>query len=442
MRWGILPRSNFGQTVLLIGFLLLINQLVSYLSMAIYVVKPSTQQIVQLLARQVDLAFHDLPLDIEHLTPLDALKSKLADDPHMDAFTEVEARMAGLEQATHYRLLSDQMGEYLGGDAQVRLTTGRRYLVWIQPPQAPQAWIRVPLSSFDESFVNNPLAIYLLVIGFLSVLGGWWLARLQSRPLRRLQRAALAVSREHFPKPLPLSGSAEVVEVTKAFNQMSRSMAELESDRKLLLAGVSHDLRTPLTRIRLSTEMMSGEDTFLKEGIEHDIDDMNAIIDQFIAFIRGHEDETIEPVSLNELLAEVGHLEEVRGNELALALTDSTPVRLQPVAIKRVINNLLENAQRYGNGWVRISSGEERHWVWFKVEDNGEGIPLKLLRQMFEPFRQGDKARGGAGSGLGLAIVKRIIDRHGGEIHVANRREGGLEVKIRLPKREDEPLSQ
>ncbi|SHI20705.1 two-component system sensor histidine kinase EnvZ [Ferrimonas marina] len=437
MRWGLLPRSNFGQTVLLIGCLLLINQLVSYLSVAVYVVKPSTQQIVQLLARQVDLVFRDLQLDIERLTPLDALQSKLSTDPHMEAFTEKEALQAGLAEATYYRLLSDQMSDYLGGPAEVRLTTGTHYRVWIRPPQAPQVWIRVPLSSFDDSFVS-PLTVYLLVIGALSITGGWWFARMQSRPLRRLQRAALAVSRGRFPKPLQLSGSAEVMEVTKAFNQMSASMAELESDRNLLLAGVSHDLRTPLTRIRLAAEMMSEQDAFLKEGIEHDIDDMNAIIDQFIAFIRGHEDEETSPVALNQLLEEVAQQEEVRRAEILTELGQSEPVRLQPVAIKRVINNLVENALRYGKGWVRISSGVEEGWVWFKVEDNGEGIPLKQLRQMFEPFRQGDKARGGAGSGLGLAIVKRIIDRHSGEIHVANRRQGGLEVKVRLPREEAE----
>ncbi|MBY5994017.1 two-component system sensor histidine kinase EnvZ [Ferrimonas balearica] len=433
MHWRILPRSNFGQTVLLIGCLLLINQLVSYVSVAVYVIKPSTQQINQLLARQVELVFKDLQLDLDTLTPLDAIREKLSEDQHMEAFSIPEARKQGLNEATYYRVLSDQMSQYLGGDAEVRITGGDRYLIWIRPPQAPQIWLRVPLSGFDESHIS-PLTIYLMVIGLLSVLGGWWFARLQSRPLRRLQRAALQVSRGHFPKPLPLSGSAEVMEVTKAFNQMARSMAELEADRNLLLAGVSHDLRTPLTRIRLSTEMMSEQDAFLKEGIEADIDDMNAIIDQFIAFIRGHQDEEIRAQSLDELLQDVAQQEEVRSQDIELLLGDTPAIKLQPVAIKRVIANLVENGLRYGNGWLRLSSGTERGWVWFKVEDNGSGIPLARLDELFEPFKQGDTARGGAGSGLGLAIVKRIVDRHGGEIHVANRRQGGLEAKVRLPR--------
>ncbi len=432
MRWRLLPRSNFGQTVLLIGCLLLINQLVSYVSVAVYVIKPSTQQINQLLARQVELVFRDLQLDLDTLTPLDALREKLAEGQYMEAFSIPQARAEGLNDATYYRILSDQMSEYLGGDAEVRIAGGDQYQIWIRPPQAPQIWLRVPLSGFDESKIN-PLTIYLMVIGALSVLGGWWFARLQSRPLRRLQRAALQVSRGRFPKALPLSGSAEVMEVTKAFNQMARSMAELEADRNLLLAGVSHDLRTPLTRIRLASEMMSEQDAFLKEGIEADIDDMNAIIDQFIAFIRGHQDEAMQVLSVDELLKDVAQQEEVRGQDIELSLGHTPGIKLQPVAIKRVVTNLVENGIRYGNGWLRLSSGVERGWVWFKVEDNGSGIPTDRLEELFQPFKQGDSARGGAGSGLGLAIVKRIVDGHGGEILLANRREGGLEAKVRLP---------
>jgi two-component system osmolarity sensor histidine kinase EnvZ len=105
-------------------------------------------------------------------------------------------------------------------------------------------WIKVPLNSWNENALS-PLNLYLMVIGALSVAGGWWFARQQNRPLRRLQKAAIAVSRGDFPEPLPLSGSSEIIEVTSTFNQMARSMKQLEQDRALLMAGISHDLRTP-----------------------------------------------------------------------------------------------------------------------------------------------------------------------------------------------------
>ncbi|WP_417348153.1 two-component system sensor histidine kinase EnvZ [Ferrimonas sp.] len=429
----LLPRSNFGQTVLLIGCLLLINQLVSYISMDIYVVRPSTQQINQLLSRQVELLFRDLELDRTKLTVVDALRDKLADDNYMEVFTLPEARQNGLREARLYYVLSDQMSQYLGGEAEVRISFGEQYLIWIRPPQAPTVWLRVPLTGFDESVIS-PLTVYLMVIGALSVAGGWWFARQQSRPLRRLQRAALAVSRGKFPDPLPLKGPAEVVAVTQAFNQMSRSMKQLETDRQLLLAGVSHDLRTPLTRIRLASEMMSDQDSFLKEGIEHDIDDMNNIIDQFIEFVRGSPAEEHSRISLDDLLQEAAQQESLRHTKVELSLGKVPPVAMPVIAIKRVLANLIENGVRYGGGDLKLSSGFDGRWVWFAVSDNGPGIPPKQIESLFEPFTQGDVARGSVGSGLGLAIVKRVVDSEGGRVELANRSHGGLRATVWLPR--------
>ncbi|WP_028116474.1 two-component system sensor histidine kinase EnvZ [Ferrimonas senticii] len=432
MRWTRLPRTNFGQTVLLIGCLLLISMILSYWSLTVFVVKPTTQQIIELMARQVDFAFRDLQLDINHLTTLEALQARLERDLYMEAFTVAEARQQGLDQATHYTLFSEQMSQYLGGPAEVRLSTGGIYQVWVQPPQAPQLWLRIPLTDFDEASLS-PLTIYLCAILVLSVFGGWWFASRQAAPLKRLQTAALSVSRGYFPKPLPLAGSVEVEEVTAAFNHMSRSMAKLESDRQVLLAGVSHDLRTPLTRIRLAAEMMDSKDEFLKAGIEQDIDDMNAIIDQFIAFIRGHQLEDLQPLALAELLQETAQQEQLRDATIELQLDDGRATLLPPVAVKRVLSNLLENAQRYGHGWIRLSCGHSEDWHWFMVEDNGPGIAPDQLEQLFEPFTQGDKARGGSGSGLGLAIISRIVDGLGGRLAFDNRPEGGLRAKVYLP---------
>ncbi len=157
------------------------------------------------------------------------------------------------------------MSEYLGGPAEVRIAQSNLLQIWIRPPQAPSIWIKVPLNGWNENALS-PLNLYLLVIGALSVAGGWWFARQQNRPLRRLQKAAISVSRGNFPDPLPLTGSSELVEVTNAFNRMSQSMKQLEQDRALLMAGISHDLRTPLTRIRLASEMMVDDDAYLQEA--------------------------------------------------------------------------------------------------------------------------------------------------------------------------------
>lgn len=417
---------------MLIGCLLLTNQLVSYLSVAVYFIKPSYEQITQLIARQVKLLFVDgVDVGREHLTMVDALNAKVRDDA-MQFYNQKEARQAGVERATYYGFLSSQMSEYLGGKAEVRIAQGEEFQIWIRPPQAPSIWIKVPLTGLDEKNLS-PLTLYLMVIGALSVAGGWWFARQQNRPLRRLQKAAIAVSRGDYPEPLPLSGSTEIVEVTNTFNQMSHGMKQLEQDRALLMAGISHDLRTPLTRIRLASEMMIDEDQYLKEGIVHDIEDMDAIINQFIAYIRQDQEGTHEPEQINDLINDVIQAESNREGTIESDLAACPLIPMQDIAIKRVLSNLVENAYRYGNGWVKISSQCNGKHLGFCVEDNGPGIIEDQIPKLFEPFTQGDTARGSVGSGLGLAIIKRIVDRHQGKVILTNRDEGGLRAQVWLP---------
>ncbi|MCZ4338175.1 two-component system sensor histidine kinase EnvZ [Shewanella colwelliana] len=434
MKWlkRFLPRSAFSQTVLLIGSLLLVNQLVSYLSVAVYFIQPTYQQINQLIARQVKLLFVDgIDVGREHLTMVDALNAKVRDDG-MEIYNLKQAREAGIERATYYSLLSAQMSEHLGGKAEVRIAQGKEFEIWIRPPQAPSVWIKVPLTGFNE-FGLSPLTLYLMVIGALSVAGGWWFARKQNKPLKRLQRAAISVSRGDYPEPLPASGSTEIIEVTNAFNQMSLSMQQLEQDRALLMAGISHDLRTPLTRIRLASEMMVEEDQYLKDGIVHDIEDMDAIINQFIAYIRQDQESVREQGQINALIEDVAQAEANREGQIIVELANCPEIPMQAVAIKRILSNLVENAFRYGDGWIKLSSYYDGRRVGFSVEDNGPGIPSAQIPNLFQPFTQGDTARGSVGSGLGLAIIKRIVDRHQGKVVLTNRQEGGLHAQVWLP---------
>ncbi|MCJ8304291.1 two-component system sensor histidine kinase EnvZ [Shewanella sp.] len=434
MKWltRLLPRSAFSQTVVLIGSLLLINQLVSYLSVAAYFIQPTYQQINQLIARQVKLLFVDgVDVGREHLTMVDALNAKVPDDG-MHIYNQKQAREAGIEQATYYALLSSQMSEHLGGKAEVRIAQGEFFEIWIRPPQAPSVWIKIPLTGFND-YDLSPLTLYLMVIGALSVAGGWWFARQQNRPLRRLQKAAISVSMGEYPQPLPLSGSTEIVEVTNAFNQMSHSMKQLEEDRALLMAGISHDLRTPLTRIRLASEMMVADDQYLKDGIVHDIEDMDAIISQFISYIRQDQESVREQEQINHLIQDIVQAESNRAGEIEVVLNECPEIPIQSIAIKRILSNLVENAFRYGNGWVRLSSHFDGRRVGFSVEDDGPGIPESEIPKLFQPFTQGDTARGSVGSGLGLAIIKRIVDRHQGEIVLTNRVVGGLHAQVWLP---------
>lgn len=430
---SLLPRSAFGKTVFLIGFLLLINQLVSYFLVAVYVIQPSLQQTNHLIAKQIKVVF----IDVGHssVTLSAEITERFQQATGIDVYRESEALRHGLADATYYQYISDEMSRELGGPAEVRIEQSLSFAFWVRPPQAPDYWVRIPLSGLNETDFK-PLQIYILLIGFLSVAGGWWFARQLNRPLQGLQQAALRVGRGDIPEPLPEVGSSEIIAVTRAFNHMAKGIKQLEKDRALLMAGVSHDLRTPLTRIRLASEMMSEPDSWIRDGIANDIDDMNAIIDQFIDYIRHHKEESLTEEDLNLLVSEQISAERLQQRDIQTELAMNLPlVPLRRIAIKRVLTNLIENAFKYSDGAIEVRTGFEKgsQRVYVQVRDHGPGIPEHQMAQMFEPFTQGDSARGSAGSGLGLAIIKKIVDMHRGEITLHNHAFGGLVATVYLP---------
>ncbi|NQZ82302.1 MAG: two-component system sensor histidine kinase EnvZ [Colwellia sp.] len=424
----ILPRSAFGQTVLLIGVLLLINQVVSYISIAVYILQPNSQQINQLLAKQIRAVF----IDVDDPTLRPAMAEAFHRETGIGVYREKKALQLGLSDAVRYPFRSNEMSALLGGPAEVRISQGDEYLFWIRPPQAPNWWVKIPLLGLEEENFS-PLVVVLIILGVLSVAGGWLFVRQLNRPLKSLQRAAEDVGRGDFPEPLLERGTTEIVAVTQAFNHMSKGIMQLEDDRNLLMAGISHDLRTPLTRIRLATEMMSAQDEFLKEGIESDIDDMNNIIDQFIDYIRHDSKDKAEFDDLNVLLQEVLQTETPADRNIAYTSEPMPEIPLKYVAMKRVAANLIQNALRYSDGDISVNSGVDKNVAFFTINDRGPGIPEADMERLFQPFTQGDKARGGEGSGLGLAIIKRIVDSHGGRVILSNRSEGGLQAKVLLP---------
>ena len=428
-----LPKSAFSQTVFLIGSLLLINQIVSLLSVMFYVIDPSFQQINSLLARQVKVLFI---ADERGIQVPKELSEEFIKATKIQVHTRRSAEMNGLNEAERFPYFSSQMSKELGGNTEVRVYKGQASYIWVRPPQAPNYWVKIPLDDFEQKNIS-PLTIYLIAIGVLSVAGGWVFVRQLNLPLKALQEAAEEVGRGDFPERLKEQGSTELVAVTRAFNQMSAGIKQLEKDRNLLMAGVSHDLRTPLTRIRLATEMMGPNEDYLKEGIVNDIEDMNMIIDQFIAFIRHHKEEALVATDINNLINDVVEAEQQSKDRVIDVDLDKSisMLMMRPVAIKRVITNLIENALRYSDKEVNICTGidEEKQHVFFCVSDKGPGIPEQQIANMFEPFSQGDAARGGEGSGLGLAIIKKIIDMHNGEVTLENLPVEGLKVTVSLP---------
>lgn len=429
----LLPKSSFGQTVFLVGSLLLINQIVSMVSVLFYVIEPSYQQVNNLLAKQIKVLF--MP-NTQGITIPKQLSVDFIKTTGIKVLTNEQAEEKGLLDAQVYPYFSEQMSKQLGGETEVRISEGDNYFFWVKAPQAKNYWVRLPLDGLEERNLS-PFTIYLIAIGILSVAGGWVFARQLNRPLKSLESAAKEVGQGDFPEQLKEIGSTEIVAVTRAFNQMSAGIKQLEKDRSLLMAGVSHDLRTPLTRIRLATEMMGPNEDYLKDGIVKDIEDMNMIIDQFIAFIRHHKEEALVAVDFNALVDDVVESERLNKQREFQTFFDSKikAQMIRPIAIKRVITNLLENALRYSSDKILVETGidKKNKMFYFSVLDSGPGITEADVAKLFEPFYQGDIARGGEGSGLGLAIIKKIVDSHHGEVILKNRLQGGLSATVKLP---------
>lgn len=279
------------------------------------------------------------------------------------------------------------------------------------------------------------------VVSLISLLGAAFISSLVNLPLRRLTKATRAFAQGMRPDPLPEKGPNEILEANRSFNQMVLQLQQVESDRAVILAGISHDLRTPLARMQLEVEMAHLSDE-AREGIQSDIGQMDAIIGQFLDYARPTEASSFISVDISELLADVAH-DAARIPDVRVK-TDIAPglhAMGNATDLKRVINNLVENARRYGKTpdqdvteidiGCSIKGAGAASRVVIEVQDHGAGVPDDQIGQLLKPFTRLDTARGQAnGAGLGLAIVDRVLQRHGAELRVRNRDGGGLAIQI------------
>ena len=311
--------------------------------------------------------------------------------------------------------------------------------IWIQTPEMNGNWVREPLKTYTNYSVEL-IASWLFGVPILSSVIILILVRQMNRPLRRLQNAANNYSKTGKAPYLDTNhGPLEIRQVNQAFNHMVYTLEQTERDRQIMLAGISHDLRTPLTRIRLTAEMLPDE--FFREGLIYDVDDMDAILNQFISYMRDGSDEELTDTNINSLLQEL--VVQFKPLDIRFEAQELPVIPARSLSLKRLIANLINNAKRYGAEPIELSASHVDDHILISVADHGEGIPPDQVEELMQPFVRGNSARTIQGSGLGLAIVKRIVDIHQGQINIRNREQGGLEVVISLPipTPEDEPHS-
>ncbi|OZB28912.1 MAG: two-component sensor histidine kinase [Stenotrophomonas sp.] len=300
---------------------------------------------------------------------------------------------------------------------------------------APGEWLYIasllpePYTSLEEPILpTQQLWFILLTTAFLLLFIGL-LVHLQSRPLKRLARTARHLSLGAEVEPVAEGGGREVVEVARAFNAMRERISRYLTERSQLFSAISHDLRTPITRLRLRVELLDDESLQSKFG--RDLDDLELLVKGALQCVKDTDiHENIEPVDLNHLLH--GLTEPYLGSgrvTLDGAARDLYPGK--PLALRRCIGNLLDNALKYGER-AHLHIEDDAEAFVLHVDDEGPGVPEQKLEQVFEPhFRLASQQQG---YGMGLGIARNLAHSHGGELSLRNLRDGGLRVTLWLPR--------
>ncbi len=329
-------------------------------------------------------------------------------------------------------LLEQQLAERLGQPVQLLEDDD---LVWAEIPMGGFL-LQIGFSPDRRGTEPLSVALVIFVAGAAIVLAAsLWIVQRITRPLD-----AVATSAERFRggatlEPLPETGPAELVTLARSFNTMVREVSELISNRTTLLAGISHDLRTPIARMQLALELLPPEtDPSLVARMRRNLNEMDALLAVALQFARGLSGENVAPVALRELLENIVRQHDDLEVELDWQLGDDVTLTLDADALWRVLGNLVGNAAQYAGGPVTLRAARVDGEVCVEVLDRGPGIPEADRPRIFQPFYRLERSRNQStgGSGLGLAIVKQLCEAQGWQISVDDRPGGGARFRVSL----------
>ncbi len=258
--------------------------------------------------------------------------------------------------------------------------------------------------------------------------------RLQIRPIRQLARAADSFGKGRDVGDFRPRGALEIRQAAHAFNLMRHRILRHISQRTEMLAAVSHDLRTPLTRMQLELELLGQRDDPVMAGLRQDVGEMSKLVEEYLGFARGEGREQVEPTDLAPILESMRQRAERSGVELDISMDRALVLPLRPTAFHRCLGNLVDNACRYARS-IGITARQKDEMIEIAVDDDGPGIPDAYLEKVFEPFVRLDEQPEGdtGGTGLGLTIARDVVLSHGGDLRLDRSRRGGLRAVLRMP---------
>jgi two-component system osmolarity sensor histidine kinase EnvZ len=387
-----------------------------------------------------DTGIDDVPQDGEPVEPSPEARA-LAWRPFNHEGSAVEPNTEP-EVLSNFRSLEKYLKEQLGESTIIRIQPDGKAM-WVHFGVGQNRyWAGFPMPKDPQIQDMSSRAIFLalIVIGFL-VIFAFSFARYLTQPLAKLAQAVNMVGRGEYPKPLGTGGPSELAALNRGFNAMTNRLRQVDADRAMLLAGVSHDLRTPLARMRISIEMNVSDDIERDYMIE-DIDAIDRIIDQFLEFSRADNEAKALLQNANPLISACVARFQRNGFDVRFTPDPDLPKNLlRTTSFERLINNLVNNAINHGRPPIEITTGHDGKIIWICVRDHGQGFPREERNRLKEPFRRADAARttaeGKLGAGLGLAIVDRIVRLHHGKFDLLDAEGGGGLVKVMMPRPPD-----
>lgn len=418
--------SLLGRTAFFLGLLMLVSQLLWLGIAAYFFVRPVDRIYRQNLTMVVEMARTQVeqnPADgafasneyfriVSDSVPRPEMKDTSADRFLSELTTKLRSQFG---ESVLIRKEMDNSALW------IRFPAGSNHFWAVVPKGAP------PIPYFMFASVGVGIAV--------AVAGAYLIIFNLTRKLRSLTNAVQAFGRGEPTIPIEENGPLEIMNLSKGFNQMAVDLKKLDDDRRIMLAGISHDLKTPLTRLRIAVELAApAADPELAVGMVHDIEDMDCILKQFLDYARDGTEEPPTLSDLNIIVTDVCERYRASGHEIETRLERIPLLPLRKLAIYRATTNIVDNAVRYGRDGIQVETLANDETVSIIVTDTGPGIKAGVPTDYLKAFVREDISRSEPGTGLGLAIVARITRIHGGRLHLENLPEGGLLVRIDLPR--------
>ena len=427
------PRTLLWRTFLLLALLILLSMMAWFAIYRAYENEPRAHQLSQLLASVVNLTRSAL-INAQPEKRSELLRElSTREGIHVYPLDDDE-EIAPLPNRDVLARVLTQLKQGLGPDTRMTLERdGERALFVSFKIEDDLYWVALPRERLERNIPWEWLGWGTAALA-LSLIGAYLVMFRVTRPLNALSAAALEIGHGRMPPLIEEAGPQEVATLARAFNQMSADLKRLDSDRALILAGISHDLRTPLARLLVGIELAGGDEA-TRAGMVADVEEMDKTIGQFLDFARETGGEAFDDTDVAALLEELSGQYQRRGAHIESEFARLPPLKVQPQALRRAVSNLIDNALRHAGADQPLllalrSNGRN---VEIDVADRGPGIPEEQAERLKLPFTRLDAARGNAiGAGLGLAIVDRIARSHGGHLDLLARSGGGLIARVVL----------